>query len=39
MKKALGTSLVVQWLKLCTPNAKDSGSIPGQATRARMPQL
>ena len=32
----LGTSLVVQWLRLCAPNA---GSIPGQVTRADMPQL
>ena len=27
-----GTSLVVQWLKLHTPNAGDLGSIPGQGT-------
>ena len=26
----LGTSLVVQWLRLCTPNAGEPGSIPGQ---------
>ena len=30
------TSLVMQWLKLCTPNARDPGSIPGQGT---MPHL
>ena len=34
-----GTSLVVQWLRLHTPNAGDPGSIPGQGTRCRMPQL
>ena len=40
------TSLVVQWLGLCAPNAGDPGSIPGQGTRShmlqprvRMPQL
>ena len=27
-----GTSLAVQWLRLCTPNADDVGSIPGQGT-------
>ena len=35
----LGTSLVVQWLRLCAPNAGGPGSIPGQGTRAHMPQL
>ena len=30
--KHLGTSLVVQWLRLCTPNA---GSILGQGTRSQ----
>ena len=34
-----GTSLVVQWLRLRAPNAGDLGSIPGQGTRSRMPQL
>ena len=34
-----GTSLVVQWLKLHTPNAGDLGSIPGQGTRSHMPQV
>ena len=34
-----GTSLVVQWLRLHTPNAGGLGSIPGQGTRAHMPQL
>ena len=37
MKK--GTSLVVQWLRLCAPNAEGPGSIPGQGTRAHVPQL
>ena len=27
--KAMGISLVVQWLRLCVPNAGDLGSIPG----------
>ena len=40
LKKAhSGTSLVVQWLRLCTPNAGGPGSIPGQGTRSHMPQL
>ena len=34
-----GTSLVVQWLRLHTPNAGDPGSIPGQGTRCHMSQL
>ena len=34
-----GISLVVQWLRLCTPNAGDPGSIPGQGTRSHMLQL
>ena len=29
-----GTPLVVQWLRLCTPNAGGSGLIPGQGTRS-----
>ena len=29
-----GTSLVVQWLSLCTLNAGGPGSIPGQGTRS-----
>ena len=33
------TSLVVQWLRLCAPNAGDAGSIPGQGTRSHKPQL
>ena len=35
----IGTSLVVQWLRLCAPNAGDPGSIPGQGTRSHMLQL
>ena len=33
------TSLVVQWLRLHSPNAGDLGLIPSQGTRSRMPQL
>ena len=33
------TSLVVQCLRLCAPNAGDAGSIPGQGTRSHKPQL
>ena len=32
------TSLVAQWLRLCTPNAEGPGSIPGQGTSAHMSQ-
>ncbi|TEA30390.1 hypothetical protein DBR06_SOUSAS17710012, partial [Sousa chinensis] len=32
-------SLVVQWLRLHTPNAGGLGSIPGQGTGSHMPQL
>ena len=34
-----GTFLVIQWLRLYPPNAQDLGSVPGQGTRSRMPQL
>ena len=34
-----GISLVVQWLRLCTPNAGGPGLIPGQGTRSHMLQL
>ena len=37
--KYTGTSLVVQWLRLCTHNARGPGSIPGQGTRSHMLQL
>ena len=30
---------MVQWLRLHAPNTEGPGSIPGQGTRARMPQL
>ena len=35
----MGTSLVVQCLRLCAPNAEDPGSIPGQGTRSHRLQL
>ena len=35
----LGTSLVVQWLRLRAPNAGGAGLIPGQGTRCHMLQL
>ena len=34
-----GTSLVVQWLRLCTPKAEGLGLIPGQGTRSHIAQL
>ena len=34
----MGTSLVVQWLRLCAPNAGARGLIPGQGTKAHMLQ-
>ena len=37
--KFIGTSLVVQRLRLCAPNAGDPGLIPGQGVRSRMLQL
>ena len=37
--KILGTSVVVQWLRLHALNEQDPGSIPGQGTRSHMPQL
>ena len=33
------TSLVVQWLRLHTPNAGGLGLIPSPGTRSHMPQL
>ena len=35
---ALGSSLLVQWLRLHAPNAGGSGSIPAQGTRYHMLQ-
>ena len=37
--KAMGVSLVVQWLRPCVPNAGDLGSIPGQGTRTHLSKL
>ena len=31
-----GTSLVVQWLRLCVPKAGGLGLFPGQGTRSHM---
>ena len=31
-----GTSLVVQWLRFCTPNAVGPGLIPSQGTKSQM---
>ena len=36
---SVGTSLVVQWLRLHAPNAADLSSIPGGGSRAHMLQL
>ena len=33
LKHLPGTSLVVQWLRLCTSTAWGTGSIPGQGTK------
>ena len=35
-KKSVGTSLVVQWVRLRIPNAGDPGSIPGGGIRPHM---
>ena len=35
----LGTSLVIQWLRLCVPKAGGPGLIPGQGTRSHIPHL
>ena len=37
--KKAGRSLVVQWLRLCTPNTGNSDPIPGEGTRSHMRQL
>ena len=34
----LGTFGVVQWLRICTLNARGLDAIPGQGTRSHMPQ-
>ena len=33
LEALLGTSLAVQWLGLCAPNAGGTGSIPGRGTK------
>ena len=38
LTKILGTSLAVQWLRACTPNARSLGLIPGQGARSHMLQ-
>ena len=38
-KDQVGTSLAVQWLRLCAPSAEASGLIPGQETGSHMLQL
>ena len=35
-KIKIGTSLVVKWLRLLTPNAGGQGSIPGQETKSLL---
>ena len=37
--KIRGTTLVVQWLRLRTPNAGSQGSMPGLGARSHLPQL
>ena len=39
LKRKVWDSPVVQWLRLCAPNAGDPGLIPGQGPTAHMPQL
>ena len=39
LNHSAGASLVVQWLRLCTPSAAGPSSIPGQGTRSPMLQL
>ena len=36
LKRLNGTSLVVQWLRLCASNAGDMSSIPGWELRYHM---
>ena len=35
-KRSIGTSLAVQWLRLCAPSAGGPGSIPGQGSRMQQ---
>ena len=37
-KRTLGTSPVVQWLRLCPSNAGVAGSIPGRGTKTVWPK-
>ena len=37
--KHVETSLVIQWLRLHSPNTGGPGSIPGQRSKFYMPQL
>ena len=37
--RAVGISLVVQWLRLHAPNSGGLGSVPDRGTRSHMPQL
>ena len=37
--RSVGTSLVVQWLRLCVHNIRGLGLIPGQGSRSHMLQL
>ena len=34
-----GTSLVVQWLRFCAPNAGDSGLVPSRGTGSHIPHV
>ena len=36
IKETYGTSLGVQWLRLCAPNSGGLGLIPGQGTRSLL---
>ena len=36
LKIALGTSLVVDWLRLCPSTLESTGSIPGQGSSAYL---
>ena len=35
----IGTSLVVQWLRLYALNAENLGLIPNQGTKSHLPQI
>ena len=39
IKNIVGTSLVIQWLQLRTPNARDLGLIPARGIRSQMSQV